>query len=924
MRKKPEGLVVNKSFTTENSQALQAFFLPPSSSENTVQSFSTEAVFSARAICTEAVNSAKKNKVTLLQAPAGYGKTELLKFVYANSPVQRIWINLDQDDNDPRRLVEKLVAGLNFCGIPISAYEQETMQEINAEQLATVIARSLPTDQRVLVFFLGLDSIHEPFGLKLVEALVRSAPNKVHFQLAMASPVAIDLSALAMRNQVRYFLQEVLAFKPEEACRLIDAAVGESGAAEKQFDLVQKLVTDTDGWAVAISSALESLARGEELSQVVDSLLEGRKEIDRYLEFTALKELPKNNFKLLYTLSLLDRFTVQQAVYVLDSAESESLSQVFERFPFLFDEYEQGQTWYRFHRPLRTYLRKLCSQKIPADGITELKIRAAHWYFDHGWIEAAIDLILNCERYDLGAQWLLRYAEIAKQKGNHSQLLIWLQQLPAEELSKHPSLQAAYVLCLMLTKRFIQSDSTTTGLAGLISDNVMDQQQIARNVPLLSMATLALKDEIEGLGDGIDLWLSTWEGNSDYKSAPDYNLEMGLAKQIKGFYCKCESNFKEGDLAFNQSRKHFEAYSSDYGIAWTETLHTVLLAKQGLYFEAQIKARDGLEFIRRHLHSGIDIQHMLSALLSAMYFECGEWDKAKEFFPEDFDNVVSFGFADILIAAYETQSKILLWEGETDTVVDQIKSNIKQAESNGIPRVVYALVNQLIILLIRLRRIDEARQYADRYLDLGEADNTSPKLGKSLQQSLTRASRIHFYIEDQEYQLAESAVTSAIETLKQQKRYYSLVEAYCLSALIHYQMDERGMAKDMLGEALSIAALRNYVMVFDQHHSIMWEILSDFKKAELEPRVRKFYTRLKQTVFASLGKEKDAHDALTKKEKKVIQAAESGDSTLELAQQFNISQGTLKWHLHNIYGKLGASNRTQAIKKAKELGYIED
>lgn len=924
MHKTPDGLVENSSFNTEISQAQQELFLPPFPPEETSQDFSFDQVLSARVICDEAVNSARKNKVTLVQAPAGYGKTDLLRRVYNNFSAQRIWISFESLDNEPQHLVDKLVAGLNFCGIAISTYEHEILHEVNAEQVASAIAKSLPTDQRVLVFFLGLDSIHERFGLKLVEALVRSSPPAVHFLLAMESSTEVDLSALAMRNQVRYILRDALSFGELELTELI-GPFSEGEKSKEEFTRTLETLTElTDGWAVAIHWAFRLLNQAEPLSRINKLLNEGVKDLDRYLEFSAIKDLDDAHLEWLCALALMDRFTLQQAVHILQDDNTESLPGFLRGFAFVFEEYDQGETWFRFHRPLRTYLQKLCRQKKTSEQITALKIKAAQWYFDHNWIEIAIDLILQCERSDLGAQWLLRYAEIAKKKGNHGQLLHWLQQLPPDELSKHPALQAAYVLCLMLTKRFIQSDSTTTGLANLIASDVMDQQRIDRNVPLLSMATLALKDEINGLGEGITQWLATWERNPDYMSVTDYNLEMGLAKQIKGFCCKCESDFEEGDRAFNQSRKHFEAYSSDYGIAWTETLHTVLLAKQGLYFEAQIKARDGLEFIRRHLHSGIDIHYMLSTLLSAMYFECGDWEKAKEFFPENFNSVVTFGFADILIAGYETQTKLMVWEGENDSVVDLLKANIKQAESEGIVRVVYALVNQLIVLLIRFQRIDEARQYAERYLEFTDEETKGTGQKSSLRQSLTRVATIHLLVEDGEYLQAATAVDQAIEYLQRQKRYYSLVEAFCLRASIHHQMGDQESAKEVLRKALSIAAVRNYVMVFDQNRQIMWDLLNELRKEGFEPRVRKFFNRLKQIVFATMEKEKGGHDELTKKERKVIQAAESGDTTLQLSQQFNISQGTLKWHLHNIYGKLGVKNRTQAIKKAKELGYISE
>ena len=89
----------------------------------------------------------------------------------------------------------------------------------------------------------------------------------------------------------------------------------------------------------------------------------------------------------------------------------------------------------------------------------------------------------------------------------------------------------------------------------------------------------------------------------------------------------------------------------------------------------------------------------------------------------------------------------------------------------------------------------------------------------------------------------------------------------------------------------------------------------------ISPDIKAFYLKVTRILYNQRSDEA-LFEKLTKKEIQVINLAESGDTTEQLAQVMHISQGTFKWHLHNIYQKLKVKNRTQAINQAKQLGYI--
>ena len=140
--------------------------------------------------------------------------------------------------------------------------------------------------------------------------------------------------------------------------------------------------------------------------------------------------------------------------------------------------------------------------------------------------------------------------------------------------------------------------------------------------------------------------------------------------------------------------------------------------------------------------------------------------------------------------------------------------------------------------------------------------------------------------------------------------------------MLHYKAKQYPEAEHALVESLIIAASRNYISLYNIDKDSLFALLDRLDNKAQSKEVRQFTARLQKVLKGNASDQTVEVEKLTRKEIQVIQLAESGNSTKELANELNISQGTLKWHLHNIYDKLQVKNRTQAINKAKQLGYF--
>jgi len=866
-----------------------------------------------RTLYTESLQALKERKVVILQAPPGFGKQSLLSYIYKKSHGIKIWLRFSEKDDDKCVFINKLLHALALSQIQLSDYEAQNLQRSSPNDIAYLISKVLADREKVTFFLAGIHHLTHPFIKTLLAALLLSTGQRVRFIMSCNQNHALSISSLAIDNQVHYINTQSLKFSTSEALKVINLA---SKIKAKPSSSFTQLVDYIQGWGVALTLIKNNLQQGMDLAEVANDIYKGNQNLDDYFWENSLFELNKDQRKIYIVLSVLEKFTLAQASTIVGKEDLDELTALLEQQEFLYSSRDKGQQWFYYPALFKHYLERLRDKSLTNNETNTLRQYSAHWLYNNDYFEEAINSILACQDYDTAALWLVHYTAIAKRKGNHEQFMLWLQKLPASTLNLHPTLAGAYTLCLILQKKLLQSDANTLLLSKATPKHAADKLQIERSVPLLAMAAFTIKDKIDSLNH-IDHWIKKWEFHSEFRSNDDYNLEMGLAKLIKGFYSKCRSQFSTSNTALNKARKHFEAYGSDYGIAWTDTVHTLLLAKQGLEFEALLKAREGLQFIQRHLKKDIDIHHMLSVLVSTMYYQQADYENARAYFPKDIEALQSCAFTDILIAAYKTQSRFLLDDGNSAEAFTLLKKQIKQAESDNQDRLTFSLISELIVIMINNGSTHEAQQYANAYdIKAGQVPN-NPLLA-----SLTYRARIYLLIAEQKYSVAQSIIEQRIATHIEQKRYAILAEYYRILAILHYKAKHYPAAETALLQSLNIAASRNYISLYNIDKENLFALLQRLNNREQSKDIRQFTLKL-QKVLQGNGSEQSAQvEKLTKKEIQVIQLAESGNPTKDLADELNVSQGTLKWHLHNIYDKLNVKNRTQAINKAKKLGYF--
>ena len=337
----------------------------------------------------EAMAHAVRRPVTLVAAPAGYGKTTVVaQALQGEECPDSAWVSLDAGDNDPARLWTHVAAALERAGCVLPLVEPSRVfgRPVQAPPtlLVTIMAAlaAMP-DDLVLVLddfhFVQLTARHEE-----VELLVQSLPEKAHVVIITRSDPGLRLGRLRVSHDLAELRAEDLAFTPEEAGQMVTR----TGVALSD-DTLAELVERTEGWPAALYLAALSLADRPDPDDFVHRFSGSNRFIGDYLTEEVLSRHPERLRDFILDVSVLDRFSAALCDHLLGRSDSATILNDLERANLFLVPLDGDRTWFRFHQLFAAVARSELELSRP-QRIDELHSRAAEWYSAHGLVPEAI------------------------------------------------------------------------------------------------------------------------------------------------------------------------------------------------------------------------------------------------------------------------------------------------------------------------------------------------------------------------------------------------------------------------------------------------------------------------------------------------------------------------------------------------------
>jgi LuxR family maltose regulon positive regulatory protein len=397
----------------------------------------------------ERLNASLAHALTLISAPAGYGKSTLVS-TWAQGLKQPIaWLSLDEADNDPARFMRYLVAALQQIDPAIGRDVQGALDASPAPQTEAVIdalvndLNALPAD-----FVLVLDDFHTLDNADVHEAvrsLVAHQPPQMHLLIATREDPPLPLARLRAREQLVELRAHDLRFTPDEASAFLKDVMG----LALDDHHVRELDARIEGWVAGLQLAALSMQKRENPAELIAGLSGSHHFILSYLMEEVLGRLPADTRTFLLETSVLDRMTGTLCDAVTGRTGSDvTLEELYASNVFV-NALDDDHHWYRYHHLFADLLRNQLNRTQP-NRAPALHQRASEWYEEQGEAAEAIEHALSAVDYGRTVRLLETHARGIVLQGYPQAVENWLHRLPAEWRVAGPRANLAFAWSLIL------------------------------------------------------------------------------------------------------------------------------------------------------------------------------------------------------------------------------------------------------------------------------------------------------------------------------------------------------------------------------------------------------------------------------------------------------------------------------------------
>jgi LuxR family maltose regulon positive regulatory protein len=868
----------------------------------------------------ERLHAANDAPVTLISAPAGFGKTTLLAewLLTADAGASTVaWLALDDSDNDPDAFWTYVIAAIRRSAPDLAASALTALQ--SAQPRTTVVAALVNDLQdhpgRVVLVLDDYHAIHSSEVHDSIAFLIDHAPLSLRLVLASRSDPPLPLARLRVRGQLVEIRVGDLRFTHDESAAYLNGTMGLQ-LADRDVD---SLGARTEGWIAALQLAALSMQGRDDVDRFIANFAGDDRFVVDYLVEEVLDRQAEAIRRFLLETSVLDRLTGSLCDAVTQTTGGRATLEHLDRSNLFLVALDDRRYWYRYHQLFADVLRARLSDEDPAI-VDELHRRASEWYAEHGEPAAAVEHAMAGRHYGDAARLIELAAPAMRRARQEGTLRRWLEALPEDIFGDRPVLAIALVGARMATG------------------------DIADVEPLLELieAALARPAEASIVFDG-----EMFDG-----------LPAQVAVQRAGL------TLLAGDLDATIAHATRALGLVDATDHFRRSAATALLAL------ARWTAGDLDEAVRCYTDaiSGFVAAGYLpdmlgcSLALADIQIAQGKLSDAKNTFDTGLQTTIDHpglrGAADMHVGL----SEVLIERNELAAAAHHLAIGEELGESAGLPQHAY----RWRVVMARLCRaqgdlgralelIDEA---APRYdtdfsppvrpvaairarVQLGNGDVASARAWAAAS-GLTPADELTYVREYEHITLARvliasprvdgaSTIDDAIGLLDRLlaaalagSRTGSAIEILILLAAGHQARGDEEAAITALEDALARAEPDGHVRLFLHAGPGVTALLRTVTSRRLaNPHARRVLAALDgTTVDASPPAARPAAlvDPLSRRELDVLRLLRTDLSGPDIARELHVSLNTLRTHTKNIFTKLDATSRREALRRAAELG----
>jgi serine/threonine-protein kinase PknK len=885
------------------------------------------------------LHAGRDRQLTLIHAPAGYGKTTLAvqwsRLLEADGATVA-WLGLHGDDNSPpwflAHLLEAVRRALPAAGEVIAelgALLEQNPDDAERYTLAALIEQIGRHDGRFVLAFDDWHLVENPRVAAGLVHLLDFAPSNLSVVLTSRTRPALPLSRLRVRGQLTEIDADLLRFDSDEArAFLVDLNGLHLAAAD-----VERLSAGTDGWVAALQLVSLSLRDCADPSELIRRFSGRHHSIGEYLAENVLDALPADVLDFLLATSVCDRLCGDLAAAVSDRPDGQAMLEELERRDLFLRPLDQEREWFRYHHLFADYLRRRLERDHPCR-IAGLHAAAATWFAEHGLVNEAVTHALAAGDTAGATDLVERHGMPLVEHSRMGTLLGLVSRLPADAVSTRPRLLMSVAWANCLLQRSTAAQLALDRLRAVLPASGSDGRATGTDAEGEPGEMLSEADIVQAC---IDIYGDRTD-RAEHLAAPGLQRwqtyrpwVIAVAANIQTFVDLHSFRFDVARARQRWARPFQDRTTGPFAGVYGRCFAGLAAFAQLDLAAAEEHLDDAVTLARtsagRHSHAA----QLAGALLGELRYERGDLDEAQRLLEESRELGAESGVVDFMLASYTTLARIRALRGDPAAASELLVEGGQVADRLGLPRLAAGVVAERVRLLLAARRPRDACRAAQAMPD-GSACHAG--IATAIEQARTvTLARVRSAEGD------HAGAIRLLETLVEESAAAGLPRVEVV-ARVQLAVANRRACRPQAARRALVPALRRAALAGLQRSVLDGGPEAVATVAELHDgtgvghrtgdadAVPPDYLAALLTVAArdtpqpASGRSAELlHDAalrsLSGREVQILRMLDRGMSNKQIARDLSVTVNTVKWYLKKIYTTLGVSSRMESVAAAR-------